>query len=86
MLEFPPDIAAYVQAQIADGKFRSGEEFAIEAVRLYREIEQRQQQLKADIQIALDDIAQNGTVPFDIEAMTAELIDELDELGQPKTR
>lgn len=84
MTAFPPDIEAYVQEKIAQGQFRSRDELAVEAVRLYREIELKHAHLKTDIQAALDEADRGLCEPLDIEAIQAELIAELDPNGRPK--
>jgi hypothetical protein len=45
----------------------------IEAVRLYREMETRRAQLKADIQEAIDESDRGLSEPLDMEAIEAEL-------------
>jgi putative addiction module CopG family antidote len=55
MATYPPELEAYVQQKIASGEFNSRDELAVEAVRLYREIEQKRAQLKADVQAAIDE-------------------------------
>jgi putative addiction module CopG family antidote len=86
MISLPPDIEAYVQEKIATGQFHSREEIAVEALRVYREMEQRRAQLKAEIQAALAEVRNGGSAPLDIEAIQAELLEELDDHGRPKAR
>ena len=74
MATYPPDIEAYVQQKIASGQFRSRDELAAEAVRLYRDLEAKHQRLKSDIQAAIDEANQGLSEPMDIEAIKAELI------------
>ena len=83
---FPPELEAYVQEKIAEGRFRSREEFTLAAASAYREMDQRRAQLKADIQAALDEVSEGRCAPLDIEAIQAELMEELDSNGQPKAR
>ena len=78
MATYPPDLEAYVQQKIDSGEFRSRDELAVEAVRLYREIEIKHAQLKADIQAALDEADRGLSKPLDIEAIKTELAAELD--------
>ena len=78
MATYPPDLEAYVQQKIDSGEFRSRDELAVEAVRLYREIEIKHAQLKADIQAALVEADRGLSKPLDIEAIKAELATELD--------
>jgi Arc/MetJ-type ribon-helix-helix transcriptional regulator len=75
---FPPDLEAYVQQKIAEGRFQSREEFALAAANAYREVDEKRAQLKADIQAALDEVREGRCAPLDIEAIQAELMEELD--------
>ena len=84
MINYPPDLEQFVAEQVATGMFRDREEFAVEAARLYQEMEARRAQLKADIQIAIDEADRGLVAPLDIEEIQAELIAELDENGRPK--
>ena len=79
-----PDLEQYVQQKVASGQFSSSEEFAVEAMCLYRELEDRHALLKADVQIALEQSARGESAPLDMDAIKRELIDELDEQGRDK--
>ncbi len=84
MFPYPPDLAQYIQTKVANGQFRSPDDFAIEAARLYRELEQRHEQLKSDIAAAIEEADRGECEPLDIESIKAELSAELDEEGQPR--
>ena len=84
MAPWPPDLEAYVQEKIATGSFASREELTAEAVRVYRELESRHAQLKADIHAAIDEANRGLSQPLDIAAIEADLIAEIDELGRRK--
>ena len=84
MATFPPDLEAYVQQKVASGQFNSPDELAIEAVRLYREIETKRAQLKADLRAAIDEADRGLCEPLDFDALEAELMADLDENGRPK--
>jgi Arc/MetJ-type ribon-helix-helix transcriptional regulator len=78
MATFLPDIEAYVQQKLATGQFRSREELAAEAIRLYRDLEVTHAQLKSDVQAAIDEAEQGLTEPLDIDDIKAEIMSELD--------
>ena len=84
MSTYPPDLAQYIQTKVASGAFRSQDEFAIEAARLYRDLEDRHARLKSDVQAAIDEADRGECEPMDIEAIKAELMAEIDENGQPR--
>jgi Arc/MetJ-type ribon-helix-helix transcriptional regulator len=70
---YPADIEQYVREKLASGEFQSRDDFATAAARIYRDLELRHQQLKADIRAAVDQADRGESAPLDIEA----LIDEL---------
>jgi putative addiction module CopG family antidote len=84
MATFPPDLEAYIQQKVTSGQFSSPHELTIEALRLYREIETKRAQLKADIQEAIDEADRGLCEPLDIDAIKAELDADLDSLGLPE--
>lgn len=46
---YPPDLRDFVIQKIADGSFRTADEFAVEAASLYRELETRQRELRVQV-------------------------------------
>ena len=84
MAAYPPDLEQYVQATVASGKFRTRDEFAVEAARLYRDIDARHQQLKADVQAAIDEADRGQCEPLDMAAIKRELAEEVDPQGRRK--
>jgi Arc/MetJ-type ribon-helix-helix transcriptional regulator len=84
MLNYPPDLEQFVQRKIETGLFRTRDEFAVEAARLYRDVEIQREQLKADVQAAIDECNRGFSEPLDMAEIQRELCDEVDELGQPK--
>ncbi len=84
MSTLPPDLEAYVEQKIASGQFRSRDELTVEAVRLFRDLEAKRQQLKSDIQAAIDEADRGLCEPLDVEAIKAELNAEFDAKGIPK--
>jgi hypothetical protein len=53
---YPSDLQAFVQQKIATGEFKSADEFAVQAARVYREIDLRHQKLKQSVVEAIADI------------------------------
>jgi Arc/MetJ-type ribon-helix-helix transcriptional regulator len=83
MSSFPPDLEAYVHQKLSTGQFGSEDEFTAEAVRVYRELENRHTALKSDIQAAIDEADRGLCEPLDVEAIKSELTAELDSRGRP---
>jgi putative addiction module CopG family antidote len=84
MATFPPDLEAYIQQKIATGQFGSRDELAVEAMRVYRDLETRRAQLKSDVQAAIDEADQGLAEPMDIDAIKAELTAELTPDGRKR--
>ncbi len=84
MSNYPPDLENYVQQKIASGEFQSVEEFAIVAARLYREMESREAELKAQIDAAIAEVEAGNCAPMDFDELTAELMAELEKKGIPE--
>jgi len=82
MSRLSPDLEQYVQQKIASGQFASPEEFALEAMRLYRDLEKRHESIKGDVRAALEQSEKNQSEPLDIDSIKGELTDELDEQGR----
>ncbi len=78
------DLDQYVDAKIASGKFASRDEFFLETARVYRDLEARHADLKSVLRERIDEANQGELAPLDIDAIKAELAQELDETGQPK--
>ncbi len=82
MSRLSPGLEQYVQQKVASGQFASPEEFALEAMRLYRDLEGRHESLGGDVQAALDESEEGKSEPLDMDSIKKELTDELDEQGR----
>ena len=83
MANYPADIEQYIKAKVATGEFNSEDSFLCEATRVYRDMETRHQQLKSDVQAAIDEVNSGKTLPMDMEIVKDELAREIDEQGSP---
>ena len=84
MSHLSPDLEQYVQGKVMSGQFASPEEFALEAMRLYRDLERRHEVLKGDVQAAITQSRTDRSDSLDMESLKRELMDELDERGRDK--
>jgi antitoxin ParD1/3/4 len=82
MTPYPPDIAEYVAQKITRGDFASPDEFAIAAARAYREIERRQDELRRELQLGIDQADQGLVAPLDVESIKRELAEKFEENGR----
>ncbi len=84
MSDLSPDLEQYVQQKVASGQFASSDEFALEAMRLYRELEERHELLRTDVQAALRQSEEGLSEPLDMDAVKEKLMAKLDEQGRSK--
>lgn len=54
--KIPAELEEYIQRKVASGEFESTDQFISEAMRLYREMESRHDQLRKDVQHGIDQI------------------------------
>ena len=67
-----PDLESFINAKIQKGEFESPDAFLTEAIRIYRELEERHVTLKADVQQSLAQANRGDVHPLDTEATKAE--------------
>lgn len=77
MASYPPDLEEYVEQKVQSGEFRSRDDFAAEAARLYRELEERHRNLKSDVIAALDEASRGESERLDLEALKQEILDAI---------
>ena len=68
----PSDIERYVEHKVASGQFASREEFTLETIRVYRELESRHAELRQEL-VRRIELADAGQVaPWDVAEIKAE--------------
>ena len=75
------DIDQYVEQKVANGEFSSREEFAREAFRVYRELEARHAQLRAEVTGRIAQAERGQVGALDVEAVKAQGRRQLGEEG-----
>jgi len=77
------DLQNYVDQKIASGQFGTAEEFATEAIRVYRKIESEYEHLRSDVQDRIAQADAGDVLPLDVDSIKRQLADELnaDELN-----
>ncbi len=68
----PFDLDQYIGQQVASGRFGSREEFIFEAVQVYRELESRHSELRAEIQRRIEEADRGLLEPLDMEDIKSE--------------
>ena len=72
MLACSTELQHYIDQKVRSGEFASPDAFAVKAIQLYREMESRHQQLRADLQRSIDQADRGETEPLDMDAIKAE--------------
>ena len=83
-LTYPPKLDQVVKQELASGAFRSEEELVINALSAFREMRLRHDQLHHDVQEAIGQARRGDIAPLDIDAIKSELMNEIDDQGQPR--
>ena len=78
---FPQDMQEFVQQAVANGEYVSEEDVVVAGLRALRELKQRHDTLRHDIQVAVSELDRDEGEPWDAEAIKA----ELDEQHWPPT-
>ena len=76
-MPYPPAIEEFVQQELASGEYRSEADLINQALSVYRELKLRHQILRADVARAITQADSGDVAPLDIEAIKAELMEEL---------
>lgn len=75
---FPPDVQDFVRQVIARGEYATEEDVVIDAVRALRELKDRHQSLRAEIQAAITELDAGGGEPWDAEQLKQDLRQHLE--------
>ncbi len=70
---FPPDVQEFVKQVVAAGEYGNEDEVMIAGVRALRELRQRHDELRQDIQVAIDELDRGEGEPLDMVAIKAEV-------------
>ncbi len=65
----PADLSEFVQQELQTGKYTSEDELICDALRLLRELERKREQLKADIQVGLDQLDRGEYTEYDDQGL-----------------
>ena len=69
----PPDVQEFVKQVVANGEYGSEGEVMIAGVRALRELKHRHDELRQDIQVAIDELDRGEGEPLDMAAIKAEV-------------
>ena len=69
----PADVREFVKQAVATGEFSNEDEVVVAAVRTFRELTQRHEALRADIQLAIDEFDRGEGQPLDLADIKSEV-------------
>jgi putative addiction module CopG family antidote len=69
----PPDVRQFVDNAIASGEYQSEDEVVISAVRVLRELNERHEALRRDIQQAIASLDREEGTPLNMDEIKSEL-------------
>jgi putative addiction module CopG family antidote len=75
---YPPDVLQFVQRSLETGEYASEDDVVVAGMRALRELKQRHQSLRDDIQAALAEIDAGHGEPWDVDGIKAALVAQLD--------
>lgn len=68
----PPDLQQFIDQSVASGEFETPDACIAAALRAFRELKQRHDDLRADIQHAIEQSNRGESRPLDMSAVKAE--------------
>jgi len=75
---YPPGVLQFVQRSLETGEYASEDDVVVAGMRALREVKQRQESLRDDIQAALAEIDAGLGEPWNVAGIQAELVSQLD--------
>ena len=80
----PPDLEAFIQSEIANGKYASTDEAISEAVRLLRDREHQLDVLRGEIEVGMSAIARGDVITIRSDADRLALIEDIQRRGRER--
>jgi hypothetical protein len=81
---YPPELRDFVAQKIACGQFKSADEFAIEAAKVYREMDLRHNALKQSVVDGIADIDAGNCYELDDDAQLHQFFEDLKGEGRQR--
>ena len=69
---YPPELEQFVKQELANGTNENEEELVIDALTAFREMKQRHDELRRDVQRSIEQADRGEVAPLDTEATIAE--------------
>ena len=84
LASLPPDLEAFIQSEVASGKYASATDVVSEAVRLLQEREANLASLRAEIHVGLSAHARGELTVIETDADRQALIDDIQRRGRER--
>jgi antitoxin ParD1/3/4 len=78
----PPDLKAFVQGQLASGKYQSERDLLCDAVQLMCERETRVNALRADVEIGIEELKRGECTEIESDEQLRDFFDDIESRGQ----
>jgi len=72
----PPELGQFVHEQVAAGRYQTEQELVVDAVRVLRELQARQQQFHEDVRLGMEQLQRGEVVEYDDRGLR-ELLEQL---------
>ncbi len=80
----PPDLEAFIQAEVASGKYASADDALSEAVRLLQERERQLASLRSEIEIGISAFERGDYITILTDSDRQALIDDIQRRGRER--
>ena len=81
---FPPDLAQFVQTELASGRYKSEQELVLAAMRTFQEVETRRSALREHIQQGIDELDRGEGIAIESEDAMRAFFDDIQERGRQR--
>jgi len=83
-VNIPPELEQYLEEKVASGEFESKDAFVSEAMRIYRALEARHEQLRSDVKQAIDQIDRGDGIEIDSDNALSSFFDDIKSRGRQR--
>ena len=83
-VRIPRELEQYIQQKVASGEFESEGEFVSEAMRIYRELEERHKRLRCDVQHGIDQLDRGEGIELNGDDELRRFFDDIKARGRER--
>jgi antitoxin ParD1/3/4 len=80
----PPELTAFVQGQLASGKYESELDLLCDAVRMMRDREIRLKAMRAEVDIGIDQLKRGEYVEIESDAQLRDFFEDIERRGRQR--